>query len=134
MAGPAHAALGLTGAGYATNGDGNAYALQVNGVIASSTGPGSAFYVNSTPVAIQDLIVVATGASGGPATTNVAGMDNALSTPSGESGSNFFAGIWNSTLAAFTGALGALNPLFFLTITKLAAKSRKTLLCGRRSV
>ena len=113
MAGPAHAALDLTGAGYVTYGDGNAYALQVNGVIAGSTGPGSAFYVNSTPGAIQDLIVVATGASGGPVNTNVPGMDDALSTPSGASGSNFFAGIWNSHLAAFTGALGALSPLFF---------------------
>ena len=113
LAGPAHAAVDLTGASFVTYGDGNSYALQVNGVIAGSTGPGSAFYVNSTPGAIQDLIVVATGVNGGPATTNVAGMDNALSTPSGVSGSNFFAGIWNSTLAAFTGALGALNPLFF---------------------
>lgn len=111
MAGPAHAALDLTGAGYVTYGDGNAYALQVNGVIAGSTGPGSAFYVNSTPGAIQDLIVVATGSNGVQVNTNVAGMDNALPTVNGTT--NFFAGIWNSTLAAFTGALGALNPLFF---------------------
>ena len=113
LAGPAQAALDLSGASFVTYGDANSYALQVEGVRAGSTGPGSLYYVNSTPGAIQDLIVVATGINGGPATTNVAGMDNALSTPSGVSGSNFFAGIWNSTLAAFTGALGALNPLFF---------------------
>ena len=113
LAGPAQATLDLSGASYVTYGDGNSYALQVDGVIAGSTGPGSLFYVNSTPGAIKDLIVVATGAAGAPVNTNVAGMDNALSTPNGASGSNFFAGIWNSTLAAFTGALGALNPLFF---------------------
>ena len=111
LAGPAHAALDLTGASYVTYGDGNSYALQVNGVIAGSTGPGSAFYVNSTPGAIQDLIVVATGSIGAQVNTNVAGMDNALPTVDGTT--NFFAGIWNSTLAAFTGALGGLNPLFF---------------------
>lgn len=113
LAGPAQAALNLSGASYVTYDDANSYALQVNGVIAGSTGPGSPFYVNSSPGAIQDLIVVATGVNGGPATTNVAGMDNALSTPSGVSGSNFFGGIWNSTLAAFKGFLGIENPLFF---------------------
>lgn len=112
-AGNAQAALDLTGVGYVTYGDANSYALQVNGVIAGETGPGSAYYVNSTPGAIQDLIVVATGASGGPVNTNFAGMDNALSTPKGVSGSNFFSGIWNSTLAAFTGFLAGENPLFF---------------------
>lgn len=111
--GNAQAALDLTGVDYVTYGDANSYALQVNGVIAGETGPGSAYYVNSTPGAIQDLIVVATGASGVHVTTNVAGMDNALSTPSGVSGSNFFSGIWNSTLAAFTAFLSGENPLFF---------------------
>ena len=50
LAGPAHAALDLTGAIYVTYGDGNSYGLQVNGVIVGSTEPGCAFYVNSTPV------------------------------------------------------------------------------------
>ena len=113
LAGPAQAALNLSGASYVTYDDANSYALQVDGVIAGSTGPGSLFYVNSTPGAIKDLIVVATGAAGGPVNTNVAGMDNALSTPSGVSGSNYFSGIWNSTLAAFKGFLGIENPLFF---------------------
>lgn len=114
VAGHAQAtALNLSGASYVTYGDANSYALQVNGVIAGSTGPGSLYYVNSTPGAIMDLIVVATGSSGGPVNTNFAGMDNALSTPSGKNGSNFFSGIWNSTLAAFTSFLGGENPLFF---------------------
>jgi hypothetical protein len=40
-------------------------------------------------------------------------MDDALSTPSGVSGSNYFSGIWNSTLTAFTTFLSGENPLFF---------------------
>jgi hypothetical protein len=113
VAGTAQAALDLTGVGYVTYEDANSYALQVEGVIAGDTGPGSAFYVNSEPGAIKDLIVVATGASGGQLNTNFAGMDNALSTPSGVSGSNYFSGIWNSTLTAFTTFLNGENPLFF---------------------
>ncbi|WP_168226734.1 PEP-CTERM sorting domain-containing protein [Rhodoferax sediminis] len=113
FAAPAQATLDLSGASYVTYGDANSYALQVDGTIAGSTGPGSPYYVSSTPGAIKDLIVVATGASGGPVNTNLPGMDNALSTPNGSGGSNFFSGIWNSTLAAFTGFLGANNPLFF---------------------
>lgn len=106
------AALDLTGASYVTYGDANSYALQVEGSIIGNTGPGSPYYVNSTPGAIQDLIVVATGSSGQQVTTNFAGMDNALSTPSGQNGSNFFSGMWNSTLAAFTGFAGS-APVFF---------------------
>ena len=113
LAGPAQAALDISGLAYVTYDDANSYALQISGVVAGSTGPGSPFYVNSTPGAIQDLIVVATGSNGGPVNTNVAGMDNALSTPTGVSGSNYFSGIWNSTLAAFKGFLGIENPLFF---------------------
>ena len=113
VAGNAQASLDLSTASHVTYGDANSYALQVDGVIAGSTGPGSLYYVSSTPGAIKDLIVVATGASGAPVNTNVAGMDNALSTPSGASGGNFFSGVWNSTLAAFTGFLGGENPLFF---------------------
>ncbi|WP_168226696.1 hypothetical protein [Rhodoferax sediminis] len=112
IAAPAQATLDLSGASYVTYGDANSYALQVDGTIAGSIGPGSPFYVNSTPGAIKDLIVVATGASGGPVNTNLPGMDNALSTPSGTGGSNFFSGIWNSTLAAFTGFANA-APIFF---------------------
>lgn len=113
MAGTAQAALDLSGAGWVTYEDANSYALQVEGEIAGSTGPGSLYYVNSTPGAIKDLIVVATGADGGPVNTNPTGMDDALSTPSGVSGSNYFSDIWNSTLAAFTTFLNGESPLFF---------------------
>ncbi|WP_367847683.1 PEP-CTERM sorting domain-containing protein [Rhodoferax sp. WC2427] len=51
---------------------------------------GCQYSVDSTAGAIKDLIVVATGSSGGPVTTNVSGMDNAFATPSGVSGSTFF--------------------------------------------
>lgn len=121
VAGNAQAVLDLSGADHVTYGDANSYALQVEGVIAGDTGPGSAYYVNSSPGAIQDLIVVATGASGVQVTTNAAGMDDALSTPSGVSGSNFFSGIWNSTLAAFTGFLAGENPLFFFNNNQVSS-------------
>lgn len=110
FAGSVHSApLDLSGQAYVTYGDANSYALQVTEVITGD----SSFDVNSTAGQIKDLIVIATGASGAPVNTNVAGMDDALSTPNGESGSNFFSGIWNSTIAAFTGFLEGLNPLFF---------------------
>lgn len=107
MAGGAQAALSLSGASYVTYGDANSYALQVTQEITGD----SSWKVDSTPGAIKDLIVVATGANGNPVNTNVPGMDDALSTPNG--GIYFFSGLWNSTLAAFTGALAGNNPLFF---------------------
>jgi hypothetical protein len=113
FAGDAYATLSLTGQTYVTYGGANSYALQVDSTISGCTGPGCPLYVKSTPGAIQDLIVIATGASGVPVNTNVAGMDNAMPTPNGTGAPNFFSGIWNSTLAAFTGALNGLNPIFF---------------------
>jgi hypothetical protein len=115
----AHAApFDLTGQNYVTYGDANSYALavlafQYNQQFGGGVGPGNPFFVASSPGAIKDLVVVATGASGGPVNTNFAGMDNALSTPTGVSGSNFFSGTWNSTLAAFTSYLGGNDPIFF---------------------
>lgn len=110
LVGGAHAAtLDLSGLTYVTYGDANSYALQVSQFITDN----SSLDVNSTPGAIKDLIVIATGADGNPVNTNVAGMDNALSTPSGVSGSNFFSGVWNSSIAAFAGFLDGMNPLFF---------------------
>ena len=130
---------------YVTYGDGNSYALALNAFIndhylGGGTGPGSPFYVASSPGAIKDLIVVATGASGGPVNTNFAGMDNAYPTPSGHNGGTFFstneaaygAGVgtadpggagqftgdseqtWDTTVTALTSFLGAGNaPIFF---------------------
>lgn len=73
---------------YATYGDGNSYSLNLNAYIYSlynggGTGPGNPFYVPSSPGQISNLIVVATGSSGGPVNTNFVGMDDAYATPSG---------------------------------------------------
>lgn len=109
MASGSYAALDLTGASYVTYGDANSYALAVNQAITADKN----WYVNSTPGAIQDLIVIATGSNGGPVTTNSAGMNDALATPNGQNGAAFFSGVWNSTLTAFTNFLNGENPLFF---------------------
>lgn len=110
LVGVAHSApIDLSGLTYVNYGDANSYALQVSQVITGNP----ALDVDSTPGQIKDLIVIATGASGTPVNTNVSGMDDAMSTPSGVSGSNFFSGIWTSTIAAFTGFLNGMNPLFF---------------------
>jgi len=75
-----HASLiDLSGQGYVTYGDFNSYSLPIAGI-----------NVQSTPGHIDDFVVVATGSNGQPVNTNFAGMDNAYSTPSGNSGSNFF--------------------------------------------
>ena len=114
LVGVAHsAAIDLSGLTYVNYGDANSYALQVSCTVGGVTGPNCPYYVDSTAGQIKDLIVIATGASGVPVNTNVDGMDNALPTPSGVSGSNFFSGVWNSTIAAFSGFLNGMNPLFF---------------------
>lgn len=108
--GVAHsAAIDLSGLTYVNYGDANSYALQVSQVITGNP----ALNVDSTPGQIKDLIVIATGASGNPVNTNVAGMDDALSTPNGNNSANFFSGVWDSTIAAFSGFLNGMNPLFF---------------------
>jgi len=131
------AAAGAQACPWVTYGDGNSYNLAVNALIYSQstggavgTGPGNPFYVNSTPGAIQDLIVVYTGASGSGVTTNIAGMDGAYPSPNG-SQTNFFstptttdplpdgafwdqATTWDTSIAALQGFLGAgQTPIFF---------------------
>jgi len=121
---------------YVTYGDGNSYALPINALIydtaqGGGTGPGNPFYVVSTPGAIQDLTVVATGASGQPVNTNYPSADDAYQTPNGQNGSAYFstgtvsdpggAGeftgdvsqTWDVTLAALAGFLGGDSPVFF---------------------
>lgn len=130
---------------YVTYGDGNSYSLALNAYMwdfymGGGTGPSNPFYVPSTPGAIKNLIVNATGSDGNPVVTNFTGMDNAYPTPTGVSGSTFFstnetdyaAGVgtadpggtgeftgdlgnsWDTTVAALTDFLGAGNtPIFF---------------------
>jgi len=113
----AYAVLDLRGENYGTYGDANSYSLPssafkydfING---GGTGPGSPFYIDSSAGAIKDTIVVATGAEGTDVNTNFAGMDNALATPSGASGSNFFSGVWYSSVSALITYLGGYAPIF----------------------
>lgn len=101
MSGSAFAALDFTDCGngfacpYTTYGDGNSYSLSLNAYIydqalGGGTGPSNPYYVASSPGAIMNLVVNATGSSGQEVTTNFPGMDNAYPTPSGVSGSTFF--------------------------------------------
>ena len=110
LIGVAHsAAINLGGLTYVTYGDANSYALQVSCTIAGKNGTACPYYVESAPGQIKDLIVIATKSN----ETNPSGMDGALLTPNGNNSANFFSGIWNSTIAAFTGFLNGMNPLFF---------------------
>ncbi|HEY0676592.1 MAG TPA: hypothetical protein VGD25_10300 [Immundisolibacter sp.] len=85
----ARAAIDLSGIGYVQYGDAQSYSLPIACVQVGQTFNGCDFQVASTPGAIKDLVVLATGADGGPVNTNFAGMDNAFSMPTGRSGSRF---------------------------------------------
>lgn len=82
------AAVDLTGQNYYAYGNTQVYSAPImaqeyawaNG---GSAGPGNPFYVSSTPGAIQEQVVIYTGASGTGVRTNVAGFDDAYLTPSG---------------------------------------------------
>ena len=87
----AASALDLSTAGFVTYGDTQSYALALlNYQAVGGNNPGDPYYVNSSPGAIKNLVVVATGASGTDLNTNFLGMDNAYQTPSGKNGSPFF--------------------------------------------
>ncbi len=141
------ATLDLTPYGYVTYGDANSYSLPINALqydatFGGGTGPGNPNYITSTPGAIQDLVVIATGASGTGVNNNYAGMDNAYPTPNGtgetffstgtstdpgtgQPVSNTFPGFvgdqsntWDTTLSALqtflgTSASGPNDPVFF---------------------
>ena len=139
------AALDLTGYGYVTYGNANSYSLPINAIqynatSGGGTGPGNPYFINSSPGAIKDLVVLATGASGTDVTTNFLGMDNAYSTPTGVNGSTYFTtnttgypdgtppsstpfigqqvNTWDTTLSALqtflgTSASGPNDPIFF---------------------
>ena len=91
-AGASAALLDLTTPPYSTSyftyGNTNSYSLPLlanaySTINGGGTGPGNPYYINSSPGAIKDLIVVYTGSSGTDVTTNTAGFDNAYQTPSG---------------------------------------------------
>ncbi len=138
------AVLDLTGYGYVTYGNAISYSLPINAIqynatSGGGTGPGNPYYIVSTPGAIKDLVVLATGSNGDGVTTNFTGMDNAYSTPTGVNGSTYFttdttdplvippastpfigqqANTWDTTLSALqtflgTSASGPNDPIFF---------------------
>lgn len=133
---------------YYTYGNANSYSLAVEAYIwdhfqGGGVGPSNPFYVPSTPGAIQNQIVVATGAGGTGVNTNFAGMDNAYPTPNNAQGITFFStnktayagapntstidapadpgpafsgnnpNTWDTTLAALSGFLGSGNTPVF---------------------
>lgn len=95
------------------------------------TGPGNPFYVASTPGAIMNQVVVATGSSGTDVTTNIDGIENAYATPNNNKLTTFTtgtfpdpvntttanpvgdqAGTWDADLAALTAFLDGGNLLW----------------------
>lgn len=132
---PAAYSLSFSGLPFVQYGDGQSYSLPVSQLLSGgctgNTGPGCIYDIQSTPGQIKDLVVIATGATGTPVTTNFAGMDNAYPTPSGVSGSAFFrtgttpdpggagqftgdtATTWDSTLAALKNFLSGDSLAFF---------------------
>lgn len=136
----------LPDAYYTTYGDAQVYSLgslayiycrqQTGGSCGgASTTP---YNIDSTPGAIKDLVVIATGASGAPVTTNVSGMDNVYGTPSGASGDKYFSttsatqptsaggtyanlsGSWDASVAALMGQFGANQvPMFMFNNNQL---------------
>lgn len=78
---------------YGQYGDGLAYSMPTANYEAEgdfTPQPGDPFYIPSAAGLIADLIVNAIDNNGGPSTTNIAGMDDAFETPSGNGGLNFF--------------------------------------------
>ena len=108
FAGPSQAAFNLNGIGFVQYGDAQSYSLPIAEIQDGCTGPGCQFYVNSTPGAIKGLTVIGTGSSGGGVVTNLAGMDNAYSTPNGtiQNPANPY---WNPSPATYNGTTGSVN-------------------------
>lgn len=95
----------LSGGPYMTYGNLNSYLLPAMAGIydnanGGGTGPGNPYYIDSTPGAIKDLVVIYTGASGTGVTTNAAGFDNAYQTPNGS----------HPTFASISGTVNVVSP------------------------
>jgi hypothetical protein len=138
--------VNLNGQNYVQYGDGQSYSLPtlINTACGGVTS-GCQYNVASTPGAIKDLIVVATGSEGGGLTTNVAGMDDAYSTPSGQNGSTFFqtstgtqrgidgtivnngANTWDASLSALKGFLASDQMVFFFNNNQINGGNTQSL-------
>ena len=96
---------GAPGNVYQTFGNVNVYSLPVQaGMYADanggSAGPGNPYYVNSTPGAIKDTVVIYTGSNGAGVTTNDAGFEDAYGVPTGK----------KIDFASTNGTIGVVDP------------------------
>jgi len=126
-------AFTLPATGFVQYADAQSYSLPLLAYLydPAHVGPGNPYYVVSTPGAIKDLVVIATGASGNPVNTNFTGMDDAEATPN-SGGIDFFtttttpldpggageftgdnAVTWDATVASLSTFLGSEAPIFF---------------------
>lgn len=120
-----------------TYGDFDVYSLPfLNFLATGSTNQLGDFEVQSTPGAIKDLVVVATGSGGVPVNTNFAGMDNALATPNSGGGDGTFftqpanepnqvapfasdnTGTWDAEISALRNFLGGDDLLIFFNLNE----------------
>lgn len=123
---------------YQTYGNVNVYSLPLNALTynaasgESKTGPGTPYYVNSSPGAIKDQLVVYSGAGGVDVMTNAYGFDDAYGSPNGQLGfattsgintfvpaskpateiANSLATTWDANLLELKSFLDGGNPVF----------------------
>lgn len=137
--------INLTGVQWVQYGDARSYSLPFG--IADQCGgnaSGCQFNVDSSPGAIKDLVVLATGTENGPATTNFLGMDNAYRTPDGNKGAPFFrpdagnsrgsqgvianngASTWDTSLTALQSFLNGDQVVFFFNNNQINAQDGST--------
>ena len=141
------AEVNLTGLGYVEYGDGLSYSMPIaNYQFGYNTNNGP-YAISSTPGAIKDLIVIATGTNGNPVTSNGSGFDKAYETPTGKSGSTYFypnAGTsrgsegtiannldstWDANVASLANFVGGEQMVFFFNNNNInsGASSNQTL-------
>jgi hypothetical protein len=138
--------VNLNGQNYVQYGDAQSYSLPtlINTACGGNTA-GCQYNVTSTPGAIKDLVVIATGSEGGGLTTNAAGMDDAYSTPSGVNGSTFFqtsvgtqrgvdgtivnngASTWDASLASLKTFLASDQMVFFFNNNQINGGNTQSL-------
>ncbi len=141
--------VNLNGQNYVQYGDAQSYSLPT--LINTQCGGNASscqYSVDSTPGAIKNLIVMATGTESGPATSNVSGMDDAYSTPSGINGSTYFQNdsftnrgftgtinnnwdnTWDASLASLQNFLGGEQMVFFFNNNQINAQQTTQSLAG----
>lgn len=127
------AVLDLSSNWYYTYGNTNSYSLpilayQYNALNGGGVGPGNPYYVDSTPGAIKDLVVIYTGSNGTGVTTNVAGIEDAFGVPNGSTPT--FATTLGTGVAAPTGTASKGIATIYETTWDASLSSLKTFLDG----